>query len=104
MTSEIIHFRDFLIGDFRIVEKIIKVEESEKFPEGLKYSFNLMIFKKEWVTLARIDNSLHRADKIGQHLHRFDQEKADYSVNLKPEEITEYLLKIAKQIKGDLKW
>jgi hypothetical protein len=104
MTSEIIHFRDFLIDYFRVVEKITKVDESERFPEGLKYSFNLMIFKDKWVTLARIDNHVHRANKFGPHLHRIDREEVDYSVDLKPEDITEYLLELATQIIGDLKW
>jgi len=82
----------------------VRVEKNERFPEGLKYSFNVMFFKEKWITLTRIDNSRHRADRYGPHLHRVDREEVDYSVELKPEEITEYLLKVAKQIVGDQKW
>lgn len=102
MTSKIIHFRDFVEEDFRIVEKIVKVKKSKEFPNGLKYSFNLMVFDNKWISLVRVDNSVHKKDRIGQHLHRFDKgiENAGYSINLELKEIKKHILKIAKEIKG----
>lgn len=101
MTSQVIEEQDFFKDGFRISQKIIKVDKSQKFPHGLKYKINIMTFEDDWVSVARIDNHIHEKGKTGQHLHRMDKgiENADYSIDLNLEDMIDYLLKIAKEIK-----
>lgn len=96
---EIIRDDDFTIDeDCRLVVKITWVGKSKKFPKGYKYKFQFMVFREQWETIARIDNSLHK-DKISKmHLHRFDREGVKY-LNLRLRDVETYIIKIGSKLK-----
>ncbi len=77
---EVIYEDDFLIEENkRIVLKLIKVEKSEDFPEGLEFAIQYLYFKNdEWQQIARIDNQLHEG-KAGAHIHILKREKVEWT-------------------------
>ncbi len=77
----------------------MKVEKSEKFPEGLKYRFNFMVFHgNEWLNLVRIDNALH-LNKVGKmHIHRIDKGDVQY-IEVPLDKVKGFIVKIGKEVK-----
>ncbi len=103
MTSEVILEEDFVERDYRIYNKITKVEKSSEFPEGLKYTFNFMVFRDgKWQNIARVDNSLHMGQVAKMHLHRMDKETAEH-IDIPLEKIKDYIIKIGMEVEKWLK-
>lgn len=102
MVVNIIEEKDFkLKEDTRIYRKIMEVPKSEKFPLGLKYTFNyLLLIDGEWKNIVRIDNHQHDPKRVGCHIHRYDSDEVEFK-DLRLEEIYDLLLKIGNEIKGD---
>ena len=85
--------------DYRLSVKVTWIGKSEAYPNGYKYKFQFMVFKEDWKTIVRIDNSLHH-DKIAKmHLHRFDKEEIEY-VDLELSEVEEYIINLGKKLGG----
>lgn len=99
---EVVYEDDFFIGENkRIVLKLIKVEKSENFPEGLEFAIQYLYFKNdEWQQIVRIDNQLHEG-KAGVHIHILKRERVewvDMSFNDSKEKVIEIGNNVIKNI------
>ena len=55
---------------YRLIERIWKVEKSDRHPEGVEFTFQLLRKTDDgWIHALRIDNQLHEG-KPGVHIHR----------------------------------
>jgi len=76
-----------------MASRLIKISKKE-----YKYKFQILNFKNnEWKQLVRIDNSTHFG-KPEQHIHLGKKVK---KINIKLEDIEQYLIKLAQKLMGD---
>jgi len=102
---EIVYEDDFEIEEKkRIVLKLIKVDKSEDFPEGLEFAVQFLYYKDDsWQQVARIDNQLHEG-KSGVHIHILKREKVKWenmTFTGAREKVIEIGEKVIKNIMGD---
>ena len=88
MASKLIVKRTVILSENEKIDiKVWQVPRTKDKPEGIKYSVNYRILKKdEWISKIRVDNS----EGKGHHLHIDNKEKEFKFVSI--EETIKYIL------------
>lgn len=97
MKKLIDELNEFYSEDVRLVKNLMKREQSDEYPDLLKWALQMLYFDgKDWIDICRIDNYLHEG-QTGSHIHVYGKEEVKRT-DLSFQEANKVIKKISTRI------
>ncbi len=90
-----------LSEDIRLIKRLYKVGDSEKFQGGLMFALQYLWRQEgKWIEVARIDNYKHQ-NRTGAHIHKFGNDFVEFR-EVSFEEAEELVIELGEKIRQNL--